>query len=61
MIDRSFAKWWLARIAPQGTDEAEMLEAIGAVAETRPNSRLACQIPVSDEISGLEIEIGPMI
>ncbi len=52
---------WMAKLPAQSGDESEMLEAISAVADVRPTSRLACQIRVSDEVDGLELEIGPMI
>ena len=41
--------------------EAAMLEAIGEFAELRPTSRLSCQIPMTDELDGIEVEIGPAI
>lgn len=37
--------------------EDEMLD--DAASERRPNSRLSCQIRMSDELDGLEVEIAP--
>ncbi|GLB68307.1 2Fe-2S iron-sulfur cluster-binding protein [Arthrobacter mangrovi] len=37
--------------------EDEMLD--DATSERRPNSRLSCQIRMSDELDGLEVEIAP--
>jgi 2Fe-2S ferredoxin len=48
------ASSWEARIQPKSGDEDVMLE--GAL-DTRPNSRLGCQISVSDALDGLEIEL----
>ena len=36
-------------------EEAMLSEAY----QVKPNSRLGCQIPISDEIDGLELEIAP--
>ncbi len=52
---------WAARLPPQGVEEADMLAAIGDVAEVRRHSRLACQIELKDELSGLAVEIGPLL
>ena len=51
---------WADRLPPVGEDEEMMLEAIGEVVEVRPNSRLSCQIEISDELEGLEVEVGPV-
>ncbi len=40
---------WTDKAPPVGVDEAAMLE--GAL-DVRPNSRLTCQVPVSDELDG---------
>ena len=52
---------WADKLPPKGEDEAAMLEAIGEFAELRPTSRLSCQIPMTDELDGIEVEIGPAI
>lgn len=51
---------WAGRLPPRSEDEKMMLDAIGELVEVRPNSRLSCQIPMTDEISGIEVEIGPV-
>ena len=50
---------WLVRLPPKSADEADMLEAIGGIVEVRPESRLSCQIPVTEALGGLHLEIGP--
>ncbi|MGB1580506.1 MAG: 2Fe-2S iron-sulfur cluster-binding protein [Nevskiales bacterium] len=54
------AEAWVDKLPPVGEDEAMMLEAIAEVVEVRPNSRLSCQIEISDEHEGLEVEVGPV-
>lgn len=54
------AQAWLDKLPPKAPDEEMMLEGIGELVEVRPNSRLSCQIPVSDALDGLEVEIGPV-
>jgi 2Fe-2S ferredoxin len=51
---------WLEKLPPRTPDEEMMLEGIGELVEVRPSSRLSCQIEVSPELNGLEIEIGPI-
>jgi 2Fe-2S ferredoxin len=51
---------WAARLPPKTEDEQMMLDAIGELVEIRPESRLACQIPIEEALSGLEVEIGPV-
>ena len=41
---------WLDRVGPAGSAEQDMLE---CVSEPKANSRLSCQIHVSDELDGL--------
>jgi ferredoxin len=38
-----------------------MLEAISGAVEVRPTSRLACQIELRDELSGITVEIAPEV
>ncbi|MBX3706691.1 MAG: (2Fe-2S)-binding protein [Pseudomonadales bacterium] len=45
---------WIARLPPPGYDEAELL---GFVWQPRAESRLACQIRISDELDGLVVEV----
>jgi ferredoxin, 2Fe-2S len=54
------AKNWADRLPPRSEDEQMMLEAIGELVEVRPNSRLSCQIKVSEELAGIEVEVGPI-
>lgn len=51
---------WAKKLAAPSEDERMMLEAIGELVEVRDTSRLSCQIQMSDELSGLEIVIGPV-
>lgn len=45
---------WVDRVGGANPDEAEMLE---FALNTRPNSRLSCQIKVSDDLDGLIVEV----
>lgn len=45
---------WLATVGPAEGDEADMLE---FAYEPRPNSRLTCQIEVTDALDGLRVTI----
>ena len=47
---------WLAKLPPQEKQEIEMLDFGVAVQE---NSRLSCQIIVSDELDGLKVTLAP--
>ena len=47
---------WLAKLPPQEKQEVEMLDFGVAVQE---NSRLSCQIIVSDELDGLQVTLAP--
>ncbi|BAT61530.1 rhodocoxin [Variibacter gotjawalensis] len=49
------AEDWLDRLPAMSDDEDALLD--GAAAERRANSRLSCQIPVTDEIDGLTIRV----
>lgn len=51
----------LAAVATPAEDEQDMLDGLGDVVEVRPNSRLACQITVSNALQGVELEIAPQI
>lgn len=50
---------WADRLPPKSEDEAAMLEAIGEIVPVRATSRLSCQIPMSEALAGLVLEIGP--
>jgi 2Fe-2S ferredoxin len=45
---------WADRLPPPSTQEKEMLS--GCI-DVRPNSRLTCQIKLSDELDGLRITV----
>ncbi len=45
---------WVDRVGDKGELEAELLE---EVFEARPNSRLSCQIKVTDELDGLVVRM----
>jgi ferredoxin, 2Fe-2S len=45
---------WQSKLPAAQASEASMLEAFGT---TRPNSRLSCQIELSEQMDGLTVEI----
>ena len=45
---------WVNRLREKSADEAEMLE---AVCDPQPNSRLSCQIKVTEELDGLVVRL----
>jgi 2Fe-2S ferredoxin len=47
---------WLAKLSPPSKEELEMLDGAFNVDE---RSRLCCQIIMSDELNGLEVELAP--
>jgi len=51
---------WADRLPPRSEDEQMMLDAIADLVEVRPNSRLSCQIPMSEALNGISVEIGPV-
>jgi 2Fe-2S ferredoxin len=48
---------WIDRVGRAEGTEAEMLES--AAAQTRPNSRLSCQIAIDDSLDGLVVRLPP--
>ena len=46
---------WADRLPPVGDDEDEMLE--DTVCERTSESRLSCQLPVTDELDGLVVRL----
>jgi 2Fe-2S ferredoxin len=52
---------WQSRLGAAGEDEEMMLEALEEFVERRPGSRLACQICMSDALTGLSVEIAPAV
>ena len=47
---------WLDKVNPKGDEEESMLD---QAFDVKNNSRLSCQIDLSEELDGLEIEIAP--
>ncbi len=47
---------WKGRLAPMDDMEDAMLE---SAVERRPNSRLSCQIEITPELDGLEVQVAP--
>lgn len=45
---------WLERLATPSQQERDLIE---CVAELRENSRLSCQVPVSEELDGLIVQL----
>ena len=45
---------WIERVPPASEEEQSILASIG---ERRVNSRLSCQIPVTDELDGLIVRL----
>ncbi len=54
------AQAWADKLPAKSEDEQLMLDGIGELVEVRPNSRLSCQIPMSEDLASLEVEIGPV-
>jgi 2Fe-2S ferredoxin len=48
---------WQDKLYPPSLDEIDMLDMAIAVQD---NSRLSCQIIMSEELDGLEVTLGPM-
>ena len=47
---------WLEKISPKDDDEESMLD---QAFDVRNTSRLSCQISLSDELDGIELELAP--
>lgn len=47
---------WLSKLSPMQEEEEEMLD---EAAEVQDNSRLSCQILMSDELDGLKVTLAP--
>src|ERR1700730_16042877 len=45
---------WLAKTGERSTEEEDMLD---TAIDVRPNSRLSCQITVTDELDGLTVQV----
>ncbi len=50
------ARGWLDKLPPMSADEDDLLDSSDA---RQDNSRLSCQIPVSDALDGLEVTVAP--
>jgi 2Fe-2S ferredoxin len=50
------AEEWLDKLPAVGADEDDLLD---SSSHRQPNSRLSCQIEVSDAIDGLRVRIAP--
>ena len=51
---------WADKLPPRSEDEQMMLDAIAELVEVRDSSRLSCQIPLEERLSGMQVEIGPV-
>lgn len=47
---------WLGKLAPASEDEEELIEFLQFGSE---NSRLSCQLTVSDDIDGMKVTVAP--
>lgn len=47
---------WLGALPPISTDEDDLLDTSG---DRRPNSRLSCQIPLTDALDGIAVTVAP--
>jgi 2Fe-2S ferredoxin len=47
---------WYEKLMPPSPDELDMLDMALAV---QPNSRLSCQIPVSEKTDGIKVTLAP--
>ena len=47
---------WVDALPPMGADEDDLLDTSD---HRRPNSRLGCQIPYSEALDGLSVQIAP--
>lgn len=50
------AREWLDKLPPMSADEDDLLDSSDA---RQDNSRLSCQIPVTDALDGLEVTVAP--
>jgi 2Fe-2S ferredoxin len=47
---------WMAKLTPAMSDETDMLKDLST---HRANSRLSCQIPLTDALDGIKVTIAP--
>ena len=52
---------WADKLPAKSEDEQMMLDAIGELVPLKPTSRLSCQIPLSEMLSGIKVEIAPLL
>ena len=52
---------WQEKVNPETEDEGYMLESLADVVEVTPQSRLACQIELTEAHDGLSVTIAPQI
>lgn len=50
------AEEWLDKLPPMGSDEDDLLDSADA---RQSNSRLSCQIPVTDSLDQLRVTVAP--
>lgn len=50
--------WW-DKVPEKHQDEEDMLEAVAEFGHRRETSRLCCQIPVTDDLDGLQVTVAP--
>jgi ferredoxin len=50
------AEEWLDKLPPMGSDEDDLLDSADA---RQSNSRLSCQIPVTDALDQLKVTVAP--
>lgn len=50
------AEEWLDRLPPMSSDEDDLLDSADA---RQPNSRLSCQIPVTEALDQLRVTVAP--
>ena len=48
---------WVSRVPPASSDEREMIDA--GCLHAQPNSRLTCQIEMTQELDGLTVRLPP--
>lgn len=53
------AKGWTEKCGERTEDEGYMLEGLEDFVDIKPNSRLCCQIILSDDHEGIDMDIAP--
>ena len=52
-------KAWAAKLSAKTEDEQMMLDALADLVAVTPESRLACQIQLTDDLTGIDVKIAP--